>query len=29
MINVHWHVSRQNLGVKGKAIGVHEGENKH
>ncbi len=29
MINVLWHVSKQNLGVKGKAISVHEGENKH
>ena len=29
MINILWDVSRQNLGVKGKIISVHEGENKH
>ena len=29
MINILRHVSRQKLGVKGKAISVHDGENKH
>lgn len=29
MINIPWHVPRQNLGVKGKAISVQDGKNKH